>query len=66
VQRDPDFFPHLSLVYGSLESSMQRALAAEVGPLVPAVFAATTLRVWRTAGRVAQWREIAVLPLAHA
>jgi 2'-5' RNA ligase len=63
---DPDFFPHLSLVYGSLEGSVQRALAAEVRPLVPAAFAAATLRVWRTAGRVARWREVAVLPLEAA
>lgn len=63
---DPAFFPHLSLVYGSLEEPAQRALAAEVGPLVSPVFSAATLHVWRTAGCVAQWREIGVLSLAGA
>ncbi len=38
-------------------------LAARLG--TPA-FSAATLHVWRTAGCVAQWREIAVLPLAGA
>jgi 2'-5' RNA ligase len=63
---DPDFFPHLSLVYGSLDERAKGALAAEVGPLVPPFFSTAALHVWRTAGRVAQWREIAVLPLVGA
>lgn len=63
---DPAFFPHLSLVYGSLDERTTAALAAEVASLVPPFFTAADLSVWRTAGRVARWRRIADLPLAAA
>ena len=66
--RDPDpaFFPHLSLVYGTLAAATKRAVAAEVGPLVAASFRAGRLHVWRTDGPVGEWREIGAFALAGA
>jgi 2'-5' RNA ligase len=61
---DPEFLPHLSLVYGTLAPETKGPLAAELGSGLPGSFAATCLHVWRTEGPVGDWREVEVFPLA--
>jgi 2'-5' RNA ligase len=61
---DPEFLPHLSLVYGTLTPETKGPLAVELGSTVPGSFAATRLHVWRTEGPVGDWREVGRLPLA--
>jgi hypothetical protein len=60
---DPAFFPHLSLVYGSLAPETRRALAPETAPVAATSFEAARLHVWRTDGPVGDWREIEAFPL---
>jgi len=63
---DPGFFPHLSLVYGTLPVATKREVAVEVAPLVGGTFRAAGLHVWRTDGPVGEWREIGAFDLAGA
>lgn len=60
---DPEFLPHLSLVYGTLAPETKGPLAVELGPAVPGSIEAARLRVWRTEGPVGDWREIGAFPL---
>jgi 2'-5' RNA ligase len=57
---DPEgaFEPHLSLVYGRLESSQRIALAREVASELPGRTRFDTLDVVRTTGPVPEWRRI--------
>lgn len=52
---DPDFLPHLSLVYGRLPRDERQRIAASVRPDLPVAFEATALHVWRTEGTVGEW-----------
>jgi hypothetical protein len=60
---DPEFLPHVSLVYGWLPAGTRRALAAEVAPAALVSFRAASLEVWRTEGPVAEWRQIGAFEL---
>jgi 2'-5' RNA ligase len=64
--REPDqgFFPHLSLVYGSLRPPEKRALADEIGREADVGFLARRLHLWRTDGPVREWYEAGSFPLA--
>lgn len=59
----PDFLPHLSLIYGRLSEEQKRALAREAGAEVSVGFEAGALHLWSTEGPVADWREIGAFPL---
>ena len=59
---DPAFLPHLSLVYGSLAPGTKHALATDVAPAAALAFEVARLHVWRTDGRVGDWREIGSFP----
>jgi 2'-5' RNA ligase len=61
-QPDPGFLPHLSLVYGSLDPERKQALARDLSPAAAVAFEAARLHVWRTDGRVGEWREIGSFP----
>jgi 2'-5' RNA ligase len=61
---DPDFFPHVSLVYGTLPPEKKRDVAHEAGSDLDLRFEARTLHLWSAPGGVDTWREIAVVPLA--
>jgi 2'-5' RNA ligase len=65
--RDPDprFDPHLSLVYGELESRTRADLIRELRSLTERPFDADRLHVWRTVGPVREWRPLAVCPFAR-
>jgi 2'-5' RNA ligase len=52
---DPDFLPHLSLVYGHLPAGEKARIGASVRPDLPAAFEAAFLHVWRTEGAVGEW-----------
>jgi 2'-5' RNA ligase superfamily len=60
---DPAFFPHLSLVYGTLPAAVKRQVATETAPLVTGSCRARRLHVWRTDGPAVEWREIGVFVL---
>ena len=62
----PDFLPHLSLVYGRLLEEQKHALAHEAGADVSLRFETAALHLWSTAGPVSDWRELAVVPFAQA
>jgi len=62
-QPDPAFLPHVSLVYGSLAPEAGRALATEAAPAAAVAFETARLHVWRTEGRVGDWREIGAFDL---
>jgi 2'-5' RNA ligase len=62
-ESEPSFDPHLSLVYGTLEAGRKADLKEELPPLAPASFEGRRLHVWRTEGRVGEWRELAALTL---
>jgi len=56
---EPSFFPHLSLVYGTLAPETKAALAGELAGETEGSFEARRLHVWRTEGPVAEWRQLA-------
>jgi 2'-5' RNA ligase len=63
--RDPDpaFDPHLSLVYGTLGTSVRAELSRELARQEPAPFEVHRLHVWRTEGAVGEWRTLESLVL---
>lgn len=60
---EPEYLPHLSLVYGSLPPEQKQVLAREIGGGVDARFEARRLHVWSTEGPVVEWREIGAFDL---
>jgi hypothetical protein len=56
VPPDPEYLPHLSLVYGRLDSPDKDRLAASVVSEAPATIELTAVEVWRTEGPVGEWR----------
>ena len=58
---EPEYFPHLSLLYGSLSPGQKRILAREIGGGVGVRFRARRLHVWSTEGPVAVWDEVGAL-----
>ena len=64
------FMPHLSIIYGELDTQTKAACAARVAsafaglPLSEADFIADELALWRTPhGETETWSEIALVPL---
>jgi hypothetical protein len=64
VSPDPDYLPHLSLVYGRLDAAEKDRISASVVSEVPPTIAVTAVEVWRTEGPVAEWRSRGRFPLA--
>jgi 2'-5' RNA ligase len=60
---DPEFVPHLSLVYGTLAPDRKAGLLRELAAEAAAELEARHLHVWRTQGLVAEWRELAAFAL---
>lgn len=56
---DPSFFPHLSLVYGTLSAEARRAIGEEIAFDLGAGFEARSLALWETSGPESDWREVA-------
>jgi 2'-5' RNA ligase len=51
------FLPHLSLLYGRLESPQRAAVLRELGPAQEVAFEASRLHVFRTEGPPRAWRR---------
>jgi 2'-5' RNA ligase len=66
VRPDPDYLPHLSLVYGSLEPDVEAALARELEEPAHESFDVRRLHVWRTMGEVDAWAQIGAFDLGAA
>ena len=56
--RDPEYFPHLSLVYGTLPPDVKAGLAVDLAAEAAVSFEAGSLHAWRTEGPVVEWREL--------
>jgi 2'-5' RNA ligase len=56
---DPSFFPHLSLVYGTLSADARRAIGEEIAFDLGAGFEARSLALWATSGPEGGWKEVA-------
>jgi cyclic phosphodiesterase-like protein len=63
IPPDPEYLPHLSLVYGRLDSAGRDRIAASVVSEVPATTELTAVEVWRTEGPVGEWRLGRRVPL---
>jgi 2'-5' RNA ligase len=63
---DPEFLPHLSLVYGTLAPQRKAALGREVTAEAAGSLEIRRLHVWLTKGAVGDWRELGVFPLGAA
>jgi 2'-5' RNA ligase len=63
---DPSFDPHLSLVYGTLDTQVKAELTPELSAEAQASFEARRLHVWRTEGPVGEWRALGSFALAPA
>ena len=63
--REPEasFLPHVSLVYGSLLPEQKAAVTEELRALGALSFEVGRLHVWRTEGRVPDWRELGAFAL---
>jgi hypothetical protein len=64
VSPDPEYLPHLSLVYGRLDPAEKERIAASVTSEVPATIALTVVEVWRTEGPAGEWSLRRRFPLA--
>ena len=60
---DPEYFPHLSLVYGTLPPDVKAGLTVDLVAEAAVAFEAGSLHAWRTAGPVGHWREIGLFRL---
>jgi hypothetical protein len=64
VSPDPEYLPHLSLVYGHLDTAEKGDVAAAVVSEVPSTIRLEAIEVWRTEGPVREWRLSGRFPLA--
>jgi 2'-5' RNA ligase len=60
---DTSFFPHLSLVYGTLSAETKRAIGEAPSTAVASGFEARRIALWATSGPEADWIEVAAFPL---
>ena len=63
---DPSFDPHLSLVYGTLDTPVKAELTSELSAEARTSFEVRHLHVWRTEGPVGEWRALGSFVLAPA
>jgi Cyclic phosphodiesterase-like protein len=52
---DPEYQPHLSLVYGRLDGAEKERIASSLVAELPISVELTAIEVWRTAGPVGDW-----------
>ena len=60
---EPDFMPHLSLLYGNFPMSVKKGLMAELGPRFDVRFKVRSLHLFQTHGDVRNWYEVAKFPI---
>ncbi len=56
VPPDPEYLPHLSLVYGRLDEAEKERIASSLVSELPISTELTAIEVWRTAGPVGDWK----------
>ena len=56
---DPDFMPHLSLLYGNIPQPVKEETLAELGPRLNVQFKVLSLHLFQTHGEVRNWHEVA-------
>lgn len=66
VEADPDFLPHLSLLYGDLSTEAKAAIVKRLGPRLDVPGRLARLDVMRTEGTPASWVRLARMPLGSA
>jgi Cyclic phosphodiesterase-like protein len=57
VSPDPEYLPHLSLVYGRLHANEKERIASSLAAELPISIDLTAIEVWRTVGPVADWMQ---------
>jgi len=57
--REPEFMPHLSLLYGNFPQSLKESMIAELGQRLAIQFTVRSLHLYRTHGAPGQWRRVA-------
>ena len=55
VSADPEYLPHLSLVYGRLDGAEKERIASSLVAELPISIELTAIEVWRTVGPVREW-----------
>jgi 2'-5' RNA ligase len=58
-RREPEFMPHLSLLYGNFPQCLKESAIAEIGPRLDVQFKVRTLHLYRTHGAPGQWLRVA-------
>ena len=56
--RDPEYMPHLSLMYGEFDPAAKAAIVAEIGARLDLEFVADRLALYATGDRLQDWRAI--------
>lgn len=60
---DPDYMPHLSLLYGNLDMQMKKEIIERYVRNVDTEFTVNKLHLFSTDGEVHMWKEIEQFPL---
>jgi 2'-5' RNA ligase len=60
---DPDFMPHLSLLYGNFPQALKEEAMAELGPRLNVQFKVRNLYLFQTHGEVRNWHEVVRFPI---
>ena len=60
---EPDFMPHLSLLYGNFPQALKKEALAELGPRLATQFKVRSLHLFKTDGEVREWHEVANFPI---
>jgi 2'-5' RNA ligase len=55
---DPDFMPHLSLLYGNFPVNLKEDVMAELGPRLDVRFKVRSLHLYHTQGAVQNWQQV--------
>ena len=56
---EPEFMPHLSLLYGNFPPSLKEHMIAELGQRLDIQFKVRSLHLYRTHGAPVKWRRVA-------
>ena len=57
------FLPHLSLLYGNLDSEIKESIIQEIGPAFNRSFNVNSIAIWETKEEPKNWNQIKTIPL---
>jgi 2'-5' RNA ligase len=63
LPRDPQWMPHLSILYGDFSSGMKAKIIQRIGSEFALSFVVTTVRLMLTEGRPEDWRRVRTFSL---